>query len=83
LVKAVAGLQAVTKFDEVVLSGLLAELATSFRISDYTLSPKGLPDSLSRAEFARRYGSLSDAHFLRQQDALRKRLLVLPGYQPR
>jgi hypothetical protein len=76
-----AGITFATQLD--ASPGLLAELATSFRISDYTLSPKGLPDSLSRAEFARRYGSLSDAHFLRQQDALRKRLLVLPGYQPR
>ena len=63
--------------------GLLAELEHSFRVADYTLAPTGLSDALSRNEFARKYGSLSDDRFLSKQDALRKLLLDLPGYQPR
>ncbi|MGH7168977.1 MAG: hypothetical protein ACRELG_01695, partial [Gemmataceae bacterium] len=62
---------------------LLDELATSFRVADYVLPPKNLPDSLDREEFARKYGSTTDERFLDRQDALRKRLLALPGYQPR
>lgn len=62
---------------------LLDELATSFRVSDYLPSPKGLPAPMDREEFNRRFGSMSDERFLEPQDALRHRLLSLPGYQPR
>jgi hypothetical protein len=62
---------------------MLAELATSFRVADYTLAPEKEPMGLSREEFAREYGSTSDERFLQKQDDLRKRLLALPGYQPR
>ncbi len=62
---------------------LLDELATSFRISDYLPSPKGLPNPIARDEFTRRFGSMTDERFLEPQDALRQRLLSLPGYRPR
>jgi len=63
--------------------GLLAELAVSFRIADYALRPAEEPVTLTREEFAHEYGSVSDERFLREEDALRKRLLALRGYQPR
>lgn len=62
---------------------MLGELATSFRIGDYLLPAKGLPNPLDRDEFGRQYGSTSDERFIEKQDALRKHLLTLPGYQPR
>jgi hypothetical protein len=62
---------------------LLAEVATSFRVANCTLAPEGESGGLSREEFAREYGSTSDENFLSKQDNLRKRLLALPGYQPR
>ncbi|HTU20038.1 MAG TPA: hypothetical protein VMG10_18380 [Gemmataceae bacterium] len=62
---------------------LLDELATSFRIADYVLAPAKTPAGLTRDEFLREYGSIADQRFLREEDALRKRLLALPGYQLR
>ena len=81
LAASLAGITFATQLD--ASPTLLDELATSFRVADYALSPKDLPDSLDREEFARKYGSTTDERFLEQQDALRKRLLALPGYQPR
>ena len=62
---------------------MLTDLATAFRVADYTLAPEKESAGLSREEFAREYGSTSDERFLGKQDDLRKRLLALPGYQPR
>ncbi len=62
---------------------MLTDLATAFRVADYTLAPEKGSLGLSRDEFAREYGSTSDERFLSKQDDLRKRLLALPGYQPR
>ena len=62
---------------------MLGELATSFRVGDYLLPAKGLPDPLDRDEFGRQFGTTSDERFVKKQDALRKHLLTLPGYQPR
>lgn len=76
-----AGITFATQLD--ASPSLLEELAKSFRVADYVLSPKGLPENMDRDEFTRRYGSTSDERFLEKQDALRKRLLALPGYQPR
>lgn len=76
-----AGIAFVTQLD--ASPSLIGELATSFRVGDYLLSPKGLPDSLDRDQFSREFGSTTDERFIEKQDALRKRLLTLPGYQPR
>jgi hypothetical protein len=62
---------------------LLDELAKSFRVGDYVMPPKSLPAPLDREEFSRQYGTTSDERFVKKQDALRKQLLSLPGYQPR
>jgi hypothetical protein len=60
---------------------LLGRLATSFTVSQYTISPAGLPDGLTRAEFARDYGSVADARFAAKTAELRKRILARPGHQ--
>lgn len=81
LAASLAGITFATQLD--ATPALLRKLADSFRVADYVLPPKGLPDSLDRDEFSRQYGSMMDERFLKQQDALRKRLLALPGYKSR
>lgn len=81
LTAGLAGITFATQLD--ASPRLLDELATSFRVADYLLPTRGLPGSLNREEFNRQYGSTTDERFLDEQDALRKRLLALPGYQPR
>jgi len=58
----------------------LAEMEKSFRIADYVLSPRGLPEGLTAAEFTKKYGSLKDERYLRMQEDIRKRVAALPGY---
>lgn len=60
---------------------LLADIEKSFRIADFAISPRGLPEGLSAAEFAKKYGSLKDERFLRVQEDIRKRIVALPGYR--
>ncbi len=76
-----AGMTFATQLD--ASPSLLDDLAKSFRVADYLLPTKGLPESVDRDQFARQYGSTTDERFLEKQDALRKRLLTLPGYQSR
>lgn len=80
LAASLAGITFATQLDDAL--ALLKELATSFRVADYVLPPKGLPLSLDGEDLFRQYGSTTDERFLRQQDALRKHLLALPGYKP-
>ncbi len=60
---------------------LLADIEKSFRIADYAISPRGLPEGLTAAEFAKKYGSIKDDRYLRLQDDIRKRIDALPGYR--
>lgn len=60
---------------------LLADIEKSFRIGDFAISPRGLAEGLSAAEFARKYGSLKDDRYLRVQEDIRKRIAALPGYR--
>jgi hypothetical protein len=59
----------------------LADIEKAFRVADYTLSPKGLQEGLSRKEFEKQYGSLSDDRFRKALQALRKRVLARPGFK--
>jgi hypothetical protein len=59
----------------------LADIEKSFRIGDYAISPRGLPEGLTAAEFAKKYGSLKDDRYLRLQEDIRKRIDSLPGYR--
>jgi len=60
---------------------LLADIEKSFCIDDYTISPRGLPEGLTAAQFEKQYGSLKDERYLRVQDDIRKRIAALPGYR--
>lgn len=59
----------------------LADVEKHFRIGDYALSPRGLPEGMQAADFAKKYGSLKDERYLRLQEDIRKRLDALPGYR--
>ncbi len=61
----------------------LADVEKSFRIGDYAISPRGLPEGLTAAEFTKKYGSLKDGRYLRLQEDIRKRIDSLPGYRDR
>jgi hypothetical protein len=60
---------------------LLERVERSFTAPDYALSPTGLVENLSEAEFVRRYGGTDDERFRKAQEALRQRVLALPGYK--
>lgn len=59
----------------------LADIEKSFRIGDYAISPRGLPEGMQAADFAKKYGSLKDERYLRLQEDIRKRIDGLPGYR--
>lgn len=61
--------------------GRLIEIEKQFRIGDYTISPRGLPEGLTAEQFEKRYGSLKDERFQRLQADIRKRIEALPGYR--
>jgi hypothetical protein len=61
--------------------GRLADVEKRFRIGDYALSPRGLPEGMQAADFAKKYGSLKDERYLRLQEDIRKRIDALPGYR--
>ncbi len=58
----------------------LADVERRFRIGDYAISPRGLPEGLNAEQFEKRYGSLQDDRFKRLQADIRKRIDGLPGY---
>jgi hypothetical protein len=59
----------------------LTGIEQSFCAADYTLPPRGLPEGLSQADFARRYGSTSDKRFRKEVATLREGLHELPGFR--
>ena len=61
----------------------LAELEKGFRVRDYSPSPKGLVEGLTREQFERSYGGVGDARFRAELAALKKRVRALPGHAPK
>ncbi|MHB1424727.1 MAG: hypothetical protein ACYC3I_16275 [Gemmataceae bacterium] len=59
----------------------LAEIEKGFRIDDYAISPRGLPEGLTAEEFAKKYGSLKDERYTRLEKDIRKRIDELPGFR--
>ncbi len=59
----------------------LAAIEKSFRLDDFILSPRGLPEGLTLAQFTKQYGSLQDERYLRVQADIRKRIAALPGHR--
>jgi hypothetical protein len=60
---------------------LLERVERSFTVAEYAIPPAGLIEGMSEVEFVRRYGSTDDERFLKAQEALRQRVLALPGYK--
>ena len=61
--------------------GRLADVEKNFRIGDYAIAPRGLPEGLTAEQFEKRYGSFKDERFRRLQGDIRKRIEGLPGYR--
>jgi hypothetical protein len=59
----------------------LARVAKAFRVPDYAPSPRGLTEGLTRRQFERRYGSVTDKRFRTAVEALRRRVRTLPAYR--
>ena len=57
----------------------LSALARRFRVAEHCLSPRGLVEDLQRAEFEKRYGSVSDPRFQKALADLEQRIQKLPG----
>jgi hypothetical protein len=58
-----------------------ARLKAIGKLTDYALSPKGLPEGMSGAAFEKRYGGLRDRRFTETCDDLKKRLSDRPGFR--
>jgi len=56
-------------------------LAKGFEIGDYLPSTEGLVEGLSNAEFAKRYGTITDRRFSDEANKLRAKIKALPGYR--
>jgi hypothetical protein len=61
----------------------LDRLARWFVVADYMPEPAGLREGLTWDDFVTAYGSLQDERFQRQEKAIRRRVLDLPGYRGR
>ena len=61
----------------------LDRLARSFAVDDFLPEPGGLGEGLSWGAFLAAYGSIQDERFQRQREAIRQRILSLPGYRGR
>jgi hypothetical protein len=53
----------------------------NFTVPAFAVPPKNLTEDLSRKQFEKEYGSTSDARFLKEMQALRKKVKELAGYR--
>jgi len=61
----------------------LPTLAASFAVNSFLPEQGDLTEGIAWDEFFKTYGSAEDDRFHRQQEAIRKRILALPGYKKR
>ena len=61
----------------------LERLARSFAVDDFLPAPGALREGLSWSDFLAAYGSIQDERFQRQREAIRQRILSLPGFRGR
>lgn len=59
----------------------LAEVEKGWRVADHCPSPKGLEEGIARKEFEKRFGATDDARFVKELEAVRKRVKELPAYR--
>lgn len=71
------------EFARGVLDGRLAlpDIAQSFRIADYVPAVRGLPEGIAWTRFQEEFGSLTGERFRSRHDAIRERVLALPGHR--
>jgi hypothetical protein len=61
----------------------LERLARSFAVDDFLPAPGALREGLSWSDFLAAFGSIQDERFQRQREAIRQRVLSLPGFRGR
>lgn len=59
----------------------LARVESGFLVEDFLPPLDGLREGIPWTEFIATYGNASDARWLRQRDAIRARVLAMPGYR--
>jgi hypothetical protein len=59
----------------------LTGIEKSFTVAAFVVPPKGLTEDLSLEQFTKQYGSIRDARFRKELEALRKKLRALPGHK--
>ncbi len=59
----------------------LSRLAEGFSVADYLPDPSGLKEGIAWNEFVAAYGKSPDRRLLAEREALRKRIISLPGYE--
>lgn len=59
----------------------LAVIATSFSVENYVPAVQDLPEGIVFKRFGETYGSAGDVRFQRRKEAIRQRILALPGYK--
>ncbi len=57
----------------------LAGVEKSYTVAAFVVPPKGLTEDLTREQFTKQYGSIRDARFRKELEALRKKVRALPG----
>jgi hypothetical protein len=61
--------------------GLTLDRVATFAATDFLPKPDGLKEGLTREQFDRAYGSLSDPRFRTELDGIRQRVAELPPYR--
>jgi hypothetical protein len=62
---------------------LLADVAKGFAVKDHCPAPKGLEEGIKRKDFEKRFGSTDDERFVKELEALRKKVKGMPAYRVR
>jgi hypothetical protein len=60
---------------------LLAGLTKGFAVKDHCPAPKGLEEGIKRKDFEKRFGSTEDERFVKELEALKKKVTALPAYR--
>jgi len=59
----------------------LSRLENSFAVADFLPDPSGLKEGIDWSDFVEAYGDVPDRRLFAEREALRKRILSLPGYK--
>ena len=59
----------------------LSRVEAAFAVEDFLPAPDGLKEGIAWSDFVAAYGSSSDSRWIGQRQAIRTRVLALPGYR--